>query len=864
MIIGMSGIIKKVKKRVFILTNGTVKKFNKLRKQKHFWKNVVLLGAAIFLLFAAIIVVWLSSIRVPDFRSFEDRKIENSLQIYDRTGTILLYDLHNNVRRTDIPFDAMGINIKNATIAIEDSEFYNHGGIRITSIIRAVVADIIPGGRTQGGSTITQQLVKNTLLTQEKSLTRKIKEWILAIKVDRSLPKEKILEYYLNENPYGGSIYGVQEASRAYFNKNAADLSIAEAAYLAAIPQSPSLLSPYGSHRDRLEARKNLVLSRELELKFITQEQYDEAKNEAVVFVPLATTGIKAPHFVFFIRDYLEEKYGPDVIERGGLKVTTTLDYDLQAKGEAIVKAGALDNEKNWNGKNAALVAIDPKTGQILTMIGSRDYFDKTIDGNFNVATASRQPGSSFKPFIYATAFNKGFTPDTVLFDLPTEFQTTCNAYGKALAGHSQSDCYMPQDYDGKYRGPMKLRDALAQSINIPAVKLFYLAGLSDSLKTAEDMGISTLSDVSRYGLTLVIGGGEVSLLDMTSAYGVFGNDGIRNPYTGILRIEDLNGNVLEEYKDNPNQVLPKNTALTISDILKNDASRTPTFGAHSSLYIPDRDVAVKTGTTNNNKDAWTIGYTPSIAVGVWAGNNDNMAMKKGGAALAGPIWNKFMNEASKNLPDEKFEAPNLDVDPRTVKPVLRGDWQGNETFFVDKISGESATMLTPPETVEEKVVTNVHTILYWVDRKDITGPPPANPESDPQFLHWEIPVQNWWAQNKSNYPSVTSADKPAGEDTVHTGTSNSTVTILEPNSATLYSPDQKIDLKIWNSGNLPLVKLDLFINDVYLQTLEPPFVFSFTPSDLSNLENANVLKIIGYDSVYNKNEASVSFSVKQ
>ena len=262
-------------------------------------------------------------------------------------------------------------------------------------------------------------------------------------------------------------------------------------------------------------------------------------------------------------------------------------------------------------------------------MVGSRDYFDKTIDGNYNVATALRQPGSSFKPFIYATAFNKGFTPNTVLFDLPTEFQTTCDAYGKALPGQNQNNCYMPRDYDNKTVGPIKLRNALAQSRNIPAVKLFYLAGLSDSLKTAEDMGISTLTNINRYGLTLVIGGGEVSLLDMTSAYGVFANDGIRNQYTGILKIEDKNGKVLEKYTPSPNQVLPKNTTLTISDILSDNTARTPTFGPSSVLYIPKKDVAVKTGTTNSDKDAWTIGYTPSVVVGVWAGNNDNKPMKK-------------------------------------------------------------------------------------------------------------------------------------------------------------------------------------------------------------------------------------------
>ena len=831
-------------------------------------KNLLLLVVSVFVLTAGFFIIWVSSLKIPDFQSFEDRKVINSTKIYDRTGQVLLYDIHNDIKRTDIPFEQMSANIKNATVAIEDSEFYNHRGIRITSIVRATLSNLFSsGGKTQGGSTITQQLVKNTLLTSKQTITRKIKEWVLAIKIDQSLPKEKILEHYLNENPYGGNVYGIEEASKTYFDKDAQGLTLAEAAYLASIPQSPTLLSPYGKNRDKLEARKNLVLSRMLELKFISQAEYNAAKNEVVNFAPQATVGIKAPHFVFFIKDYLEQKYGNELVEQGGLKVTTTLDYNLQEKGEQIVKDGALQNEKDWNGSNAALVAIDPKTGQILTMIGSRDYFDKTVDGNFNVATADspgRQPGSSFKPFIYATAFNKDFTPDTVLFDLPTEFQTTCDAYGKALPGHNQKDCYMPDDYDRKYRGPISLRSALAQSINIPAVKLFYLAGLSDSLKTAEDMGISTLVDVGHYGLTLVIGGGNVSLLDMTSAYGVFANNGVRNQYTGILKIEDMGGNTLEEYIPNPKEVLPKNTALTISDILSDNAARAPTFGSSSVLLIPGKDVAVKTGTTNNNKDAWTIGYTPSIVIGTWAGNNDNKPMKKGGVAVAGPIWNKFVNEALKILPNEKFEKPNLEVDSKTVKPVLRGYWQGNENFFIDKISGKLASDLTPKETMQEKVITNVHSILYWLDKDNILGTPPQNPGDNSQFNHWEIPVQDWWAQNKGKYPITTWAEKPTQADDVHTSVSAPVVSIVEPDAVLEYPSNQKIQLKITSSGSFPLQKIDIFINDVFMDTIKTPFNFSFIPEELDNLRYENQLRIISYDAVYNRTESVSTFRVKE
>ncbi len=851
----MPTILKKIEHKIS-------KILKKLPKDKHFWKNVIMGAAGISILLAGIVVAWLFSLQIPDFNDFEARRVENSTKIYDRTGEILLYDIHADTKRTDISFDQMGANIKNATIAIEDAEFYNHQGIRISSIIRAILVNILGTGRTQGGSTITQQLVKNTLLTQEKSYTRKIKEWVLAIKIDRAFTKEKIFEYYLNEAPYGGNIYGIQEASQTYFKKNPADLTIAEAAYLAAIPQSPTRLSPYGKNKDKLETRKNLVLSEMKENKFITEEEYEQAKNEVVAFVPQDTKGIKAPHFVFFIKDYIEETHGAEVLERGGLKVTTTLDYELQEKGEQIVKEGALQNAKDWNGNNASLVAIDPKTGQILTMIGSRDYFDKEIDGNFNVSTASRQPGSSFKPFIYAMAFNKGFTDKTVLFDLKTEFQTTCDAYGRALPGRSQSECYSPENYDGKTVGPMTLRAALAESRNIPAVKLFYLAGLRDSLRLAEDMGISTLTDINRYGLTLVIGGGEVKLLDMTEAFGVFANSGIRNKQTGILKIETKEGEVLEEFEADPKEVLPKNTALTISDILSDNRARIPTFGANSALNVSGRKVAVKTGTTNNNKDAWTIGYTPAVAVGVWAGNNDNKPMKKGGVAMAGPIWNKFITEALKKLPDETFESPNLDVDPQKSKPILRGNWLGGESYFIDKISGKLATPLTPPETIEERVVTNVHSILYWIDKNDILGPAPQNPASDPQFNRWEIPVQNWWEQNKHKYPNTDWSEKPTDTDDVHTEENKSIVTILEPNETTTYNPNERIYFKLTNESPSPLTKVDIFLNGVYMETLEPPFTFSFIPSEVPNIEYSNELKIIAYNRLYNLSEARVVFTV--
>jgi penicillin-binding protein 1A len=298
--------------------------------------------------------------------------------------------------------------------------------------------------------------------------------------------------------------------------------------------------------------------------------------------------------------------------------------------------------------------------------------------------------------------------------------------------------------------------------------------------------------------------------------------------------------------------------------VLSDNKARVPTFGANSALYIPGYDVAAKTGTTNNDKDAWTLGYTPDIAVGVWVGNNDNKPTKGGGSALAGPIWNKFMNVVLKNLPNDQFEKPDLYQDPLTVKPILRGFWMGNNNFFVDKISGGLATANTPPETTVEKVITDVHNILYWIDRNNITGPPPADPMSDPQFYHWEVPVQNWWAANKYKYPITTAADKPSGSDNIHTGSSQSMISITQPDANTVYQPDQKIYLGISNSGIYPLQKIEVYINDTYLGVFNPPFNVSFIPSELDQLRDENTIRVIAYDSVYNRSEVTSTFKVNQ
>ncbi|MEI6316581.1 MAG: transglycosylase domain-containing protein [bacterium] len=833
-------------------------------KKRHIIRNIIFailgLGAIIF----GVLILWISTLQLPDFSSFDSRKQVNSTKVYDRTGTIVLYDLGSDIHRTNIPYTDMGATIKNATVAIEDSNFYNNPGIEIKSMVRALIADITHAGAVQGGSTITQQVIKQSLLSNDKTIVRKLKEVILSLKLEREYNKDEILGIYLNEIPYGGNTFGISEAAETFFGKKPADLTLAEAAYLAAIPNAPTHYSPYGAYKSDLDSRKNLVLTREHELKFITDAEFAQAKNEKVTFLPQQPQGIKAPHFVFFIKDYLEQKYGSDVVETGGLKVITTLDYGLQQAAENAVTTYTTGAKKQIDDENSGLVAIDPKTGQILVMVGSRNYFDKEIDGNYNVTTAKRQPGSSFKPYVYVTAFEKGFTPETMLMDVPTEFNSSCDPYGHPLPGHSDAVCYMPNDFDNKFRGPMSIRNALAGSINVPAVQTLYIVGINNAIKTAQDMGITTLTDPSRYGLSLVLGGGEVKLLDMVSAYSVFATEGYRHPYSGILSVTDKDGNTLESWSDNQIQVLPRNPTLQISSILSDNKARTATFGANSYLNFSDRDVAVKSGTTNDNKDSWAVGYTPSLVVGVWLGKNDNTSMPVN--ITAAPIWHMFMQEALKNYPVEYFDKPVVDSNYNSLPPVLRGHFEGNQEFTIDTISGGLATPNTPIETQKEEVVTDVHNILHWISKNNILGGVPSNPSSDSLYYNWETATQNWWATHSSNYPIVTLAQKPTFDDNVHIPANQPHVAIISPTTNNTFKTNQTITVKVDTSGTYPLQKIDVFMNNVYVgstQGLSP--TFSFSPSDIKNLlPGPNTLMVTATDWIYNKASVSEVINISQ
>ncbi|MBP6858070.1 MAG: PBP1A family penicillin-binding protein [Candidatus Pacebacteria bacterium] len=813
-------------------------------------KKIVLSLLALALVSFGTLLVWVSLIKLPDLSNFAARKIANSSKIVDRTGEIVLYDINQGVRRTEIPLSEMGENIKNASISIEDENFYTHKGIRPTSIIRAIWVNITSRSLSQGGSTITQQIIKNTLLNTDKKFTRKIKEWALALKLEKYFTKDQILEIYLNDNPYGGTIYGVEEASIAFLNKSSKDLTVAEAAYLAAIPQAPTYYSPFGKNKDKLETRKNTVLKKMNSLGYINDEQYETAKNEVVVFNTQAQNSIKAPHFVFYILDYLQERYGKDVMENGGFTITTTIDYELQKKAEEIVLNNALKNEKALNASNSSLLALDPKTGQVLAMVGSRDYFDKNIDGAYNIITAKRQPGSSFKPFVYAAGFQKGYTPETILFDVNTEFSTSCVS--------NPESCYNPDDFDGLFKGPLSVRSALAESRNVPAVKMLYLVGLDDALSMAKTLGISGLGDKSRYGLSLVLGGGEVSLLDMTSAYGVFANNGVKNRTTGILSVKDNKGNIVEEFEQSETQAIDTNVALNINSILSDTVARAPTFG---STYNTPFESAFKTGTTNDNKDAWIVGYTPTIVVGVWSGNNDNKPMKKGGSAVSGPTWKEFIQEVVKKYPTTPFEKPTPDPDYSSLKPVLRGVWMGNKTVFIDKVTGKLATTETPIESREERVVTDVQDILYWVDKSNPRGPIPENPYKDPQFSLWNSAVQSWWQQNKYKYNITTENDLPIDYETVHTEENKPSLRIIGLSEKV--KQNENINISILNNQTqYPVTSVDIFINNNYLTTLSGSFKFIFNPKEYGYLPGNYVFKAVGTNNIFLKNTIEQNFEI--
>lgn len=745
------------------------------------WRSALVWGvAALAVLFVAGtgFVLWISK-DLPNPNKLQERTVAESTKIYDRTGTHLLYEVYQDQKRTIVPLEDISPYVRKATVAIEDKNFYEHKGVRPISILRALFNNAIGRRAGSGGaSTLTQQLIKITIVGDERhgfaGLFRKIKEAILAIRLERVYNKDQILQLYLNEIPYGSTNYGVEAAAQTYFHKSAKDVSIAEAATLAAIINRPSY---YLNNRDALRTRRDVVLRLMQEQGYITMDEKKEAQNEA----PRMYTGANlkdAPHFVLYVKQLLADQFGETAIDTGGLKIITTLDYDKQKAAEAIVKEQGDKFASSSDANNAALVAIDPHTGQILSMVGSRDYFNDDIDGQYNVAVlGKRQPGSSFKPFVYTLAFQKGYTPDTVVYDVKTEFNVNCEPSGEQAKDAHGVPCYHPKNYDGQEHGLLSFRESLQRSLNIPAVKALYLVSPTTTIEFAKGFGYTTFGDSNQYGLSLVLGGAEVNLLEHTNAYATLGDTGVYHAPVAILKVTDEKNNVLTEWKENEGtEAVSPEIAATITNVLTDDKARAATFGLGSNLTLPGRPVAAKTGTTNDNKDAWTLGYTPSLAAGVWVGNTTPKPMKSGGNALAGLIWNKFMRAALASSSVEQFPpAPGNDAQ----KPVLHGA-TGGIVLQVNKLNGRLATSSTPDTLVEKRTFLPPHDILFYVSRNDPRGPAPEHPENDSQYTNWETALQNYVNRQSAAGHPLTLSEPPTEQD-VGSPEFAPTVQITEP-----------------------------------------------------------------------------------
>lgn len=727
-----------------------------------------------------------------------------STKIYDRNEK-LLYDVFVDQKRTPVELEQIPLTLRQATIAIEDKNFYEHSGFDPMGMVRAVY-NIVIHRRLQGGSTLTQQLVKNVLLTQKRVLSRKIKEFILAVQIENRYSKDEILQMYLNEAPYGGTAWGVEAASEGYFGKSVKDLSLVESAVLAGLPQSPTRYSPFGENPDAYIGRTTVVLKRMREDGYISVEEEETAlaQLEEIDFSG-QSIDLKAPHFVMYVKQKLEERYGQRMVEQGGLKVYTTLDLELQEKAQSIV-AEEIEKVEYLNITNGASLVIDPQTGEILAMVGSKDYFDPDYDGKVNVTLSLRQPGSAIKPITYVTAFKKGYTASTLLMDTPTVFPI----------GGGQPD-YEPVNYDGKYHGPLQLRYSLGNSINITAVKLLAKIGIEPMLATAYEMGLTTLEpnaeNLRRLGLSVTLGGGDVRLLELSSAYSAFANGGLKVEPISILKVTDQDGKVLEENKPRAGKrVLSEGEAFLINSILADNNARLMTFSSNSLLNITNRKVAVKTGTTNDKKDNWTIGWTPQILTAVWVGNNDSSEMKQvaSGVSGAAPIWRRIIVEALSEKPAIEFPVPDeiISADVDLISGYRAHDGYPSRMEYF--IKGTEPTGPDPVHTKvklcrgQEKLATSVDIARgdyiekeYYVFKED-------DPFSKDDQNRWQAGIDLWLESQGDPLYHPPKEYCSTAEDIE--------VRIISPgNESNLDS--NEIEIKAEAVSSLEIEKMELYIN---------------------------------------------------
>ncbi len=779
---------------------------------------------------------------LPDPEKILERDLAQSTKIYDRTGTHLLYEIHGEEKRTVVSLSDIPKYVQQATLTTEDKKFYEHHGFSVQRIVVTLFTNVLQG-KSAGASTITQQFIKNSILTPEKTYIRKIKELILAIQIERAFSKDQILELYLNEIPYGSNAYGVESAAQTYFSKSVKDVTLAEAAALAALPQLPTY---YWNNPDEWMARKNYVLDEMARDGQITSEQAEEAKAQEIV-LNRKRENIIAPHFILsYLRPYLDEKYGAEVVESGGLTVITTLDVNHQQWAEESIIEGK-EKILERGGSNAAMVSIDTKTKQLLSMVGSFDYYDTEHGGQTNAANppVPRSPGSSLKPVLYATAFEKGFTSRTRVWDLATDFLGS----GKKW----------PHNFDFKERGPITLRSALQGSLNIPAVRLLYLVGFDAFYDNIEELGYTTFADRAP-NLSIVIGGGGVRLVEHTYAFSILAREGEKHPLTSVLKVTDASGKVLEEWSaSDPSQVLDRESIRELNSVLTDNAARAYIFGVRNWLTLPDRQVAAKTGTSSDNVDNWTMGYTPSLAAGVWVGNNDNTPMHRNadGSGTAAPIWNAYMRKATAGLPAETFKAPA----PRNPQNRwLAGEIDTFQELPVDVVTGlvipESCRNTYPSQYITTKQFKVTHNELHYIDLKRPNGPAPTNPESHKRYADWEAPVEAW-ARGQGGYL----VDNPQYADCgLRDPALQPSVTIISPTESQHLTPETfDVEIKLSPGESAKITHVEYFIDENLVDSrTQSPWNTSYSAKNLT--PGKHTLSVKATNSVGNFSSSSVSF----
>ena len=830
---------------------------DRVRRSQRVTKSRKLVKLAKLIFFGAVGILLISFLALPLLAlnlPSPDKVVRHegyATQILDRNGETL-YNVYVNQRRNPVNLSEVPLYLRQATISIEDKNFYKHGGIDLLGIFRGFTR-IFTRGYAQGGSTLTQQLVKNVLLTSDRTIIRKIKEFVLAIQIESKYTKDEILQMYLNEAPYGGTAWGVEAASEIYFGKKVKDLDLIESAIIAGLPQSPSRYSPYSSTPKAYAERTKQVLRRMREDGYITSDQEKNANSEVadVYFQPQGAS-FKAPHFVQYVQNILTDRYGEAAVEQGGLKVTTTLDLTLQDKAQGIVSEEIAKVEKQHI-TNGAVVVIDPSTGEILAMVGSKNFNDPNYDGQVNVAMSLRQPGSSFKPFTYVTAFKKGYTASTMIMDVLTTFP-----------GGADKPEYNPVNYDGKYRGPMQLRFALGNSINIVAVKLLAMVGIKDVLETSYSMGITTLpptqGTLNRVGLSLTLGGGEVRLLDLTDAYSPFMNKGYKVEPLAILKVEDKDGRVLEEATPSlGKKVLSEEQAFLIANILSDNLARETIFGLNSLLNISGKQIAVKTGTTNDRRDNWTIGGNSQAVVGVWVGNNDNSQMLNvaSGVTGASPIWRRVLLETLAGKPNVSFDIPSgivsANVDNVSGFRTHDGFSSRMEYFIKGTEPGEDMVHLMLKVCKTDGKLANPSDIAggnydqkeYYIFKEEDPTAAKGGPNK------WQEGILNWLGgQGDSKY------HPPEG----YCGTANPVnVEFVTPKDQTQISSTFTMEVRAESSSDI--VKVDF-----YKDNESSPFVtFSNLPYKSENInlnDGVHTLRAVAKDSSGKESERTITIGV--